>query len=248
MPARTWASSARAARARPRSAAASCGSSRPRAVRIALHAARRPRARSGALGRTRHARAVRREIRMVFQDPFASLNPRMTVGQIIGEPLLVNGSLSGAALDAARSPTCCDMVGLPAGGDGALPARLLRRPAPAHRHRPRHRPRAARHHRRRGRPRRSTSSLRTQILDLLLDLQERLDLSYIFISHDIGVIRYFCDRVAVMYRGTRRRDRRDRAGLHHPQHAYTKALLSAVPRPDPRERGIHKRHRYRGAP
>jgi peptide/nickel transport system ATP-binding protein len=190
-------------------------------------------------------RAVWREIRMVFQDPFASLNPRMTVAQIIGEPLLVNGGLSGQALS-DRVRELLDVVGLPAsameryphafsGGQRqrigiaraiALEPRVIIADEP-------------------------TSaldvSLRTQILDLLLDLQERLDLSFIFISHDIGVIRYFCDRVAVMYRGRVVEIGETEQVCTNPQHAYTKALLSAVPRPDPRERGIHKRHRYQEA-
>ena len=190
-------------------------------------------------------RAVWREIRMVFQDPFASLNPRMTVEQIIGEPLLVNAGMSGAEIQ-RRVGELLDVVGLPrsameryphafSGGQRqrigiaraiALDPRVIIADEP-------------------------TSaldvSLRTQILDLLLDLQERLDLSFIFISHDIGVIRYFCDRVAVMFRGRIVEIGETEQICTNPQHAYTKALLSAVPRPDPRERGIHKRHRYQEA-
>ena len=190
-------------------------------------------------------RAIWREIRMVFQDPFASLNPRMTVEQIIGEPLLVNGGMSGAEIQ-RRVAELLDVVGLPrsameryphafSGGQRqrigiaraiALDPRVIIADEP-------------------------TSaldvSLRTQILDLLLDLQERLDLSFIFISHDIGVIRYFCDRVAVMFRGRIVEIGETEQICTNPQHPYTKALLSAVPRPDPRERGIHKRHRYQEA-
>jgi peptide/nickel transport system ATP-binding protein len=91
-------------------------------------------------------------------------------------------------------------------------------------------------------------SLRSQVLDLLLDLQERLGLSFIFISHDIGVIRYFCDRVAVMYRGKVVEIGETEAVCTAPQHAYTRALLSAVPHPDPRHRGLAGRHRYTEAP
>jgi peptide/nickel transport system ATP-binding protein len=87
-------------------------------------------------------------------------------------------------------------------------------------------------------------SLRSQVLDLLLDLQQRLGLSFIFISHDIGVIRYFCDRVAVMYRGKVVEIGETEAVCTAPQHAYTRALLSAVPHPDPRRRGLAGRHRY----
>ena len=190
-------------------------------------------------------RSIWRQIRMVFQDPFASLNPRMTVEQIIGEPLLVNGGMSGAEIQ-RRVGELLDVVGLPrsameryphafSGGQRqrigiaraiALDPRIIIADEP-------------------------TSaldvSLRTQILDLLLDLQERLDLSFIFISHDIGVIRYFCDRVAVMFRGRIVEIGETEQICTNPQHPYTKALLSAVPRPDPRERGIHKRHRYQEA-
>ena len=94
------------------------------------------------------------------------------------------------------------------------------------------------------RPRRSDVSLRTQVLDLLLDLQERLGLSFIFISHDIAVIRYFCDRIAVMYRGRIVEQGETEKVCTSPQHPYTQALLSAVPRPDPRQRGMLGRHRY----
>jgi peptide/nickel transport system ATP-binding protein len=187
-------------------------------------------------------RPLRREIRMVFQDPFSSLNPRMTVEQIIGEPLLVNGMYRGAALR-QRVAQLLDMVGLPAsameryphafsGGQRqrigiaraiALEPRVIVADEP-------------------------TSaldvSLRSQVLDLLLDLQERLDLSFVFISHDIGVIRYFCDRVAVMYRGKVVEIGETEAVCTTPHHAYTRALLSAIPHPDPRRRGLSGRHRY----
>ena len=90
-----------------------------------------------------------RQVRLVFQDPYASLNPRMTVKQIIGDPLYVTRTARGAALT-RKVGDLLELVGLERGGDGALPARLLRRPAPAHRHRPRARARPQGHHRRRG--------------------------------------------------------------------------------------------------
>ena len=77
-------------------------------------------------------------------------------------------------------------------------------------------------------------SLRSQMLDLMMNLQDELGLAYVFISHDIGVIRYMCDRVAVMYRGGWSRPARPSRSATRPNHAYTKALLSAIPRPDPR--------------
>jgi peptide/nickel transport system ATP-binding protein len=180
-------------------------------------------------------RLAYREMRMVFQDPHASLNPRMTVGQIVGEPLLVNRVASGAALQ-RRVAELLDQVGLPAssaeryphafsGGQRqrisvaralALEPRLILADE-------------------------ATSaldvSLRAQVLDLLLGLRERLGLSFVFISHDIAVIRYFCDRVAVMYRGQLVEEGPTAQVTEHPQHAYTQALLSAVPRPDPQLRG-----------
>ncbi len=185
---------------------------------------------------------IRREMRMVFQDPFGSLNPRMTVQQIIGEPLVCNGETN-ARVIRDRVAELLEMVGLPtqtmeryphafSGGQRqrigvarsiALDPRLIIADE-------------------------ATSaldvSLRTQVLDLLLDLQERLELSFIFISHDISVIRYFCDRIAVMYRGRVVETGDTLEVCDNPQHAYTKALLSAVPRPDPRRRKMHQRHRY----
>jgi peptide/nickel transport system ATP-binding protein len=185
---------------------------------------------------------IRRDIRMIFQDPFASLNPRMNVAQIIGEPLLVNGVAKGAALR-ARVAELLDVVGLPASAMERYPHAF-----------------SGGQRQRIGiaraialEPRvivadEATSaldvSLRTQVLDLLLELQERLGLSFIFISHDISVIRYFCDRVAVMYRGKVVEIGETEEVCTNPRHGYTKALLSAVPHPDPRHRGMLGRHRY----
>ncbi|MBM3545422.1 MAG: ABC transporter ATP-binding protein [Alphaproteobacteria bacterium] len=187
-------------------------------------------------------RECRREMRMIFQDPFASLNPRMTVGQIIGEPLLVNGLAEGSALH-DRVAELLKRVGLNpdwaeryphafSGGQRqrigiaralALSPRLIVADE-------------------------ATSaldvSLRAQMLDLMLQLQDELKLAYVFVSHDISVIRYICDRVAVMYRGKVVETGEAEQVCNDPVHGYTKALLSAVPRPDPRERRIHTRHRY----
>jgi peptide/nickel transport system ATP-binding protein len=181
-------------------------------------------------------------MRMIFQDPFSSLNPRMTVGQIIGEPLLVNGIAEGSALH-DRVAYLLKRVGLDpdwaeryphafSGGQRqrigiaralALEPRLIVADE-------------------------ATSaldvSLRAQMLDLMLQLQDELKLAYVFVSHDISVIRYICDRVAVMYRGQVVETGEAEQVCNEPVHGYTKALLSAVPRPDPRERRIHTRHRY----
>ena len=184
----------------------------------------------------------RREMRMIFQDPFASLNPRMTVGQIVGEPLLVNNLASGSALQ-DRVAALLTRVGLnpdwteryPHAFSGGQRQRIGIARALALE------------------PRvivadEATSaldvSLRAQMLDLMLQLQDELQLAYVFVSHDISVIRYICDRVAVMYRGKVVEMGDAEQVCNDPVHGYTKALLSAVPRPDPRERRIHQRHRY----
>jgi len=182
-----------------------------------------------------------REIRTVFQDPFGSLNPRMTVGQIIAEPLRPLNMT--ATMQRARVAELLNLVGLPPEAANRYPhafsggqrqrISIARAIAPD--------------------PRviiadEATSALdvkmRTQILDLMLDLQERLGLSYIFISHDISVIRYFCDRVAVMYRGKIVETGPTEQVCGTPQHDYTRALLSAVPIPDPALRGTRERLRY----
>jgi len=187
-------------------------------------------------------KACRREIRMIFQDPVGSLNPRMTVAQIIGEPLLVSGIADGAALD-ERVADLMQQVGLepawreryPHAFSGGQRQRIgIARTIALN-------------------PRvivadEATSaldvSLRAQMLDLLLRLQDRLGLSYVFISHDIGVIRYVCDRVAVMYRGKVVETGPTDQICDAPEHPYTRALLSAIPHPDPRRRRIHERTRY----
>jgi peptide/nickel transport system ATP-binding protein len=189
-------------------------------------------------------RACRREIRMIFQDPVGSLNPRMTVAQIIGEPLLVNRVADGKALD-DRVAELMGQVGLnpdwreryPHAFSGGQRQRIgIARAISLN-------------------PRvivadEATSaldvSLRSQMLDLMMNLQDRLGLSYVFISHDIGVIRYMCDRVAVMYKGKVVETGYASQVCDAPEHPYTKALISAIPRPDPRQRSIHKRHRYAG--
>ena len=184
----------------------------------------------------------RREMRMIFQDPVGSLNPRMTVAQIVGEPLLVNGIATGKALD-ERVAVLLQNVGLepawreryPHAFSGGQRQRIGIARAIALN------------------PRviiadEATSaldvSLRSQMLDLLLNLQDKLGLSFVFISHDIAVIRYFCDRIAVMYRGKIVETGETNQVCDAPTHPYTQALLSAIPQPDPRKRSMHKRFRY----
>ena len=186
-------------------------------------------------------KALRREVRMIFQDPVGSLSPRKTVGQIIAEPLKLAG-MQGKERD-ERVAELMQQVGLepawreryPHAFSGGQRQRIGIARAIA------------------VKPRlivadEATSaldvSLRSQILDLMMRLQDELGLSYVFISHDMSVIRYMCDRVAVMYRG-----RIVEAGdtdqvVNRPTHDYTRALLSAIPHPDPRDRRIHNRFRY----
>jgi peptide/nickel transport system ATP-binding protein len=184
---------------------------------------------------------IRREVRMIFQDPVGSLSPRKTVGQIIAEPLKIAG-MKGRALD-DRVADLMQQVGLePAwreryphafsGGQRqrigiaraiALNPRLIIADE-------------------------ATSaldvSLRSQMLDLMMKLQDELGLSYVFISHDMSVIRYMCDRVAVMYRGKIVEVGETDQVVSNPAHDYTRALLSAIPHPDPHNRRMHNRFRY----
>ncbi|MEC5386120.1 ABC transporter ATP-binding protein [Uliginosibacterium sp. H3] len=189
-------------------------------------------------------RSVHKEVRMVFQDPFASLNPRMTIGQIVGEPLLVNGIAKGDELR-NRVADLLATVGMP-------PAAMERYP---HAFSGGQRQRIGIARALALNPRliiadEATSALdvtlRSQILDLLLDLQDKLNLSFILISHDIGVIRYFCDRVAVMYKGQIVETGPADKICGAPEHPYTKALISAVPGTHPRDKRIVNRHRYTG--
>ena len=178
-------------------------------------------------------REIRRGIQVIFQDPYSSLNPRMTVGQIIGEPLHVYSLVKDKKDEEQRVAELLRQVGLfdymaeryphqLSGGQRqrvgiaralALEPRFIVCDEPVSA---------------------LDVSIQGQIINLLEDLQSRLNLSYLFIAHDLAVVRHISDRVAVMYLG-RVAEVADRDELYaNPKHPYTKALLDAAPIPDPR--------------
>ncbi|MFD2082802.1 peptide/nickel transport system ATP-binding protein [Actinopolymorpha cephalotaxi] len=193
-----------------------------------------------ALG-NRELRPYQQRIRVVFQDPFSSLNPRMTILQIVGDPLVANGLARGSEVE--------DRVAEILAKVGLSPGHMRRYP-----------------HAFSGGERQRVNiaralilqpelviadeavsaldvSVQAQILNLLRDLQDDLNLTYLFISHDMSVVESICNRVAVMYLG-RIVELADTDQLYRrPEHPYTEALLSAVPRPDPRLRGTGRRVR-----
>ncbi len=179
----------------------------------------------------RDLRRVRRRMQMIFQDPHASLNPRMTVGRILAEPIKLHRLAKGAGVR-RRVNELLALVGLNADFAGRYPhefsggqrqrigiARALAvnpaflvcdEPVSA-----------------------LDVSIRAQLINLLEDLQQRLQLTYLFIAHDLSVVRHISDRVAVMYLG-KLMEVADSDDLYEePLHPYTQALLSAVPVPDP---------------
>jgi peptide/nickel transport system ATP-binding protein len=176
-------------------------------------------------------RALRKEMHMVFQDPFSSLSPRMTVLEIIGEPLWAQGINGKERRE--RVKELAELVGLNAGHLNRYPnafsggqrqrigiARALAtNPAVIVADEP---------------VSALDVSIQAQILNLMQDLQEELNLTYLFIAHDLSVVEHIADRVAVMYVG-RLVEISETEDLYlNPKHPYTEALLSAVPTPDPR--------------
>jgi oligopeptide transport system ATP-binding protein len=185
------------------------------------------------LGLNRRAmRALRREMQIIFQDPAGSLNPRMRVGSIIGEPLLVHGLAKGAELR-TRVEDLLARCGLwreaadryPHEFSGGQRQRIAIARALALQ--PKliicDEPTSA-----------LDVSIQSQILNLLQDLQAEFGLAYLFISHDIAVVHHICDRIAVMHDGRIVEAKGRDELIAEPEHAYTRTLLAATPETDPR--------------
>jgi len=180
-------------------------------------------------------RQLRRQIGIIFQDPFGSLNPRMTVGDIIGEPLRIQKRVVGSEL-IERVAALLSKVGLSidhinryphefSGGQRqrigvaralALEPKLVICDEPVSA---------------------LDVSIQSQILNLLKDLQDEFGLTYLFIAHDLAVVEFFCDVVAVMYMGKIVEQASSRELYQNPLHPYTRALMSAIPQVDPALRG-----------
>jgi oligopeptide transport system ATP-binding protein len=176
-------------------------------------------------------RRMRREMQMIFQDPYASLNPRMTVGNIIGEPLEIHG-LGDAKQRKARVQDLLKVVGLnpyfvnryPHEFSGGQRQRIgvARALATNPMFIVCDEPISA-----------LDVSIQAQVVNMLDELKEKLGLTYLFIAHDLSMVRYISDRVAVMYLGRIVELGATDQVYEHPLHPYTQALLSAIPMPDP---------------
>ena len=188
----------------------------------------------------RDLRSLRRRMAMVFQDPMASLNPRRTVGDSVAEPLEIHGLHSGRRERASRIAEALEMVGLTAAHSERYPPEL-----------------SGGQRQRVGIARALAAepdfivcdepiasldvSIQAQILNLLRQLQAELGLTYLFIAHDLSAVQHIADRVAVMYLG-RIVEVADRLALtERPAHPYTRALISAIPVPDPRRERQRRR-------
>jgi oligopeptide transport system ATP-binding protein len=176
---------------------------------------------------------IRRKAQMIFQDPFASLNPRWTVNAIVSEPLRVHSLVKGKREQAERVVELLEVVGLSDRHVNRFPHEF-----------------SGGQRQRIGIARALASdplfivcdepisaldvSIQAQVVNLLEDLQAQLNLTYLFIAHDLSMVRHICSRVAVMYLGVIMELARRDELYEHPLHAYTKALLSAVPIPHPK--------------
>ena len=181
---------------------------------------------------TKNMRAMRREMQVIFQDPYSSLNPRMTAGNIIGEPLIVHGLVSGKDEYREKVAELLTNVGLnpymadrfPHEFSGGQRQRIgvARALSVSPKFIVADEPVSA-----------LDVSIQAQIINLLEDLQEQFNLTYLFIAHDLSVVRHISDRVGVMYLGHMVELAERNEIYRNPIHPYTRALLSAVPIPDP---------------
>ncbi len=192
-------------------------------------------------------RPLRRHMQLVFQDPYASLNPRMRIRDIVAEPLVVHGMAASSRAAEARVIELLHRVGLPPDAGSRYPhafsggqrqrvgiARALAlnpefivadEPVSA-----------------------LDVSIRAQIVNLMQDLQKDLGIAYLFIAHDLAVVRHISQRIAIMYAG-KIVELAGRTEIYaKPLHPYTQALLSAVPVPDPKSQRIRRRITYAGEP
>jgi ABC-type oligopeptide transport system ATPase subunit len=186
---------------------------------------------------------IRKKLQVVFQDPFSSLNPRLRVGDSVGEPLQTHGLVSGGSDRRDKVAALFRQVGLDpkfmdrfphqfSGGQRqrigiaraiALGPKLIVADEPI------------------------TAldvSIQAQIVNLFLDLQEELGMAYLFIAHDLGMVRHLCHRVAVMLRGRIVEMGSTEQVFANPQHPYTQALISAAPIPDPDREALRRRIPY----
>ena len=185
----------------------------------------------------RALRELRRRMQLVYQNPYTSLNPRFTVAAGDRRPAARRSASAPAASVAGRLPSSLDRVALPASALDRKPGRAVRRPAPARRHRPRPRPRSPTWSCSTSRSRRSTSPCRPRSSSCSPSCRRDLGLSYLFISHDLAVVRQIAHDVAVMRDGARRRARPDRATSSSIPPTPTPASCSppspAAPHPSP---------------
>jgi oligopeptide transport system ATP-binding protein len=177
-------------------------------------------------------RSMRREMQVIFQDPYSSLNPRMTAGNIIGEPLIVHGLVSGKEeyrekvaellINVGLNPYMADRFPHEFSGGQRQRIGVARALSVSPKFIVADEPVSA-----------LDVSIQAQIINLLEDLQDRFSLTYLFIAHDLSVVRHISNRVGVMYLGHLVELAEQSEIYRNPIHPYTKALLSAVPIPDP---------------
>ncbi len=177
---------------------------------------------------------LRRNMQIVFQDPAGSLNPRMRIASIVGEPLIIHGLVTDKSELRERVESLLERCGMPRAAADRYPHEfsggqrqrigIARALALEPKFIVCDEPTSA-----------LDVSIQAQVINLLMDLQEEFGLSYLFISHDMAVIQHVCKRIAVMYKGKIVEEGSREDIIKSPQHKYTQSLLSAVPEPNPRK-------------